>query len=66
MSEILGVPVSADLYDPFDTLLICFHDLMNKEQLVNYPRNLSLLKTGILYNFCQKILRGGGGGGPAS
>ena len=28
MLGILGFPVSADLYNSFDTLLICFHDLM--------------------------------------
>ena len=30
MSGILGNPVSLDLYNPFHTLFICFHGLMNK------------------------------------
>ena len=30
MLAILGFPVSADLYNSFDILLICFHDLINK------------------------------------
>ena len=30
MLGILGFPVSSDLYNSFDTLLICFHNLMNK------------------------------------
>ena len=30
MSGILNFPVSSDLYNSIDTLLICFHDLMNK------------------------------------
>ena len=32
MSRILGFSVSPDLYNSFDTLFICFHDLMNKWQ----------------------------------
>ena len=30
MSGILSFRVSPDLYNSFDILLICFHDLMNK------------------------------------
>ena len=30
MSVILGFPSVLDLYNSFDTLLICFHDLMNE------------------------------------
>ena len=30
MLGILDFSVSADLYNSFDTLLLCFHDLMNK------------------------------------
>ena len=30
--ESLGFPVSQDMYNSFDTLFICFHDLMNKWQ----------------------------------
>ena len=34
MLEILGSPVFPGMYNPFDTLLICFHDLINKWQSV--------------------------------
>ena len=49
MLKISGFPVSADLYNSFDTLVICFHDLMIKQHYsVSYFPNLILLKTGIL------------------
>ena len=32
MVGVLGFPVCLDLYSSFDSLLICFHDLMNRWQ----------------------------------
>ena len=36
MPETLGFPVSVDLYNLFDTLFICFQDLMDKWQQVKF------------------------------
>ena len=30
MVGILGFPICSDLYNSFDTLITCFHDLMNR------------------------------------
>ena len=45
--DALDFAASPELYNSFHTLLVYFHDLMNKWQS-GYVPNLILLKTGIL------------------
>ena len=54
MSEISCFPASPDLYNSFNTLIICFYGLINKWQLVIFKLGF-VFKTGIPKNLCHKI-----------
>ena len=54
ISGISNFPVSPDMYNLFDTLLIYFHDLPNGGDRLYFP-HLKFLKSGILQNFCREI-----------